>query len=1108
MLQDADPALDSEMVRLALRTRVSAEAAALGSSGDAQAPWYAEAILAWTQQQVDRGDQLRRDGEDWLFGDPNLDVVQARTKLQQAAAQYNDARKTAASVQRALTLRDTLSARLPWYAAWLGALPSIAKQNPGDIQAMRVAVDNLGTGLATLNRALDVERKLPADAELDQLAADATLLQGGMRATAERLRNAAVLQQNWHALEALLSVPPVDSQPDDVDLRLALVARLRTISGELLRSTDLEGQAETEEPIRIQVDRQRQLLRACVRPVEEVRGPERGNVDDVTRAFFLEAPPQIVRKSTDLVGDDAEPALADAARLCRAIPAFAADLVRNDQGERINPVDRLRRLRTHRLMVWLAQRTWEDHWFEPGAALETYYIPAAKAYLDTARGLFDRDQLSPAFVRAEEDVQKKLVPAGLTVVKDADPYWTTEFTLPLTWQVAADDAVPHGTPMVWLELQTGDKAGLLKQSQPRKAIIAWPTSKAPFAEPFRIDRKSVPVDAKVGVRFHMLYRGQHRTRDLQLLRGQPNIIIRNFPAPDKAGLAVRMDSAFDYGAVSIVIDNSGSMNYVYPERDEKDKGRRADRKKGERRRFDYALDALAHVLKKVPDNTYLSLFTLGRKEAGDYVTAATEYRPAARWRQKETDSLLDDLSEIPGDISSPIADGIAKSMTEGFPPGFKGPKVVLVLTDGDDNYSFGSSYDPKNEADIARHSQTVIAGLRKAAAAHPDVLVYVVCFIQKENPEYLRAAAQFKGVEQFDLPGQFLVVPEAERLGQVIESLLRPRLELRLDGKTVQGFAAGQPVNYPDDLALNWIDVRPNAYRARLRRALGTDVSVDLPPGHNLVAVLKRNEKDYYLERGVIGRQREIVDNKAIPPPREKDGWLLSLLDNHNSLTNTLSQVLILEKMVVEKNVLQQDHPGFTWLELAGADGKRPEQALRWGRDWDLPAAAFRLEVPDWPLQRASKTTAWFWPEARDQLLANEKLYARASVPVGRTAPTVPTGRLAAEPVIESALWEEQEVDAPAGGKVKEKCLVIRVRHAPGKPVYVALDPERSSVGSEHAYFLDATRYTASFYHLANIEVAHLIVIDVDAFKQAAPRVEFMPEERYRTPGMFVNRLE
>lgn len=1105
MLQDADPTLDSELVRLALRTRMAAEAAALGG-GDGST--YAEALLAWTEPVVNRGDPLRRDGEDWLFGDPRLDAVQARTKLTQAAAQYSEARKIAAKAQRAMALRDTVSAKLPYYAAWLAALPPTAKHVGGDNHAMRVAVENASAALAALNRALDVEHKLPADAELDELAADAMLLQSGMQAAAQRLRKSAVLQQNWHAIDAVLSVPPGDARSDDVDLRIALLAKLRSISGELLHSTDLEGQAEAPELVRAGVDRQRLLLRACIRPIEDIRGPERGNVDDAARDFFLKAPQDIVRGSGGLVGDDGEPGLAQAARLCRAIPAFAADLVRNEQSERINPVDRLRRLRTHRLLIWLAQRTWDDHWFEPGPARDTYYIPAAKAYLDTAGGLFDSDQLSPAFLRAAEDVQKKLVPAGLAVTKDADPYWTTEFNFPLAWQIQSEPGVPRGTPMVWLEVTANDKVAGARQTEPRKAVIPWPTPQTPYVEPFHVNRKGVPADARLAARFHMLYRGQHRTRDLQLLRGQPQIIIRNFPAPDKAGLAVRMDSAFDYGAVSIVLDNSGSMSWVYPERGAKDKGRRADRKNGERRRFDYALDALAHVLKKVPDNTYLSLFTLGRKEGADYVTVPTEYRPPTRWRQKELDTLLGDISEIPGDISSPIADAVVKSMAEGFPPGFQGPKVVLVLTDGDDNYSFGSVYDPASEPDVARHAQTVAAGLRKAAADHPDVLIYVVCFIQKDNPEYLRAAAQFKGIEQFDLPGQFLVVPEAERLGHAIEGLIRPRLELRLDGRPVNGFATGQPVNYPGDLALNWIDVRPNTFRGRLRRSLGSDIAVELPPGHNVFGVLKRNEKDYYLERGVLGQQREIADNKAMPTPLAKEGWLTSLLENHNSLTNRLSQVMVLEKMLVEKNVLRQSQPGFTWLELTGADGKRPPQTLTWGRDWNLPAAAFRLELPDWPIQRWSKTAAWFWPDGRDQLLANDKLYARASVPIGRATPTVPTGRLLAEPVIESALWEERELDAPAGGTVKEKCLVIRVRHAPGRPVYVALDPEQSNVGSLHEYFLGAARYTASFYRLANVETAHLIVIDVEAFKKAAPHVEFIPDERYRAPGMFINRLE
>jgi hypothetical protein len=1107
MLQDADPALDGETVRLALRTRMAAEEAALGRLDPTnQTPWYAGALYAWTHSAVEKGDEPRRAGEDLLFGDPKLDAPAARTQLQQAALRYGEVRKTAQRVARALAVRDTLIAALPYYAAWLAALPA-ARPKVGDMRVMEGAVENLGVGLAALSRTLDVEHKLPADETVDRLTADAKVLEDSLAATAERLRKGAVLQQNWHALDALLSIPPSAAGPDVVELRLALLSRQRHIAGELARNTDLEGQPETEEPVRVQVDRQRRLLRVTVRPLADVAGPERSDIDEPTRDLLLKAPLDIVRKSGDPVDDDAETALVDAAQLCRIVPGFAADLVRNEQGGRVNPVDRLRRLRVHRLMLWLAARTWLDHWHEPGQARETYYIPAAKGYLDTARGLFDRAELAPAYQRAADEMQRKLVPSGLVVTREASPYWTTEFRFPLTWQVEAEPDTPRGVPMVWMEVNPGD----MVPPQPptaRKAVTPWPTAKSPFAEPFFVDRRNVPPNAKLAVRFHMLYRGQHRVRDLPLVRGIPDVIVRNIPPPDKAALAVRMDSAFDYGAVSIVLDNSGSMNFVYPEKDAKDRDRRADRINGERRRFDYALDALAHVLRKVPDNTYLSITTLGRKVGGDYVTGATPYRPPMRWRRQELNDLLADLNEIPGEIASPIGDGIARSMTDGFPATFRGPKVIVVLTDGDDNASFGSIYDPRNEADATRHTQTVAANLRRLAAEHPDVLVLMVCFIQKDRPEYARAVAQFRVVEQFDLPGLFLVVPEAEKLGAAIEGLIRPRLILRLDDRPVPGNAAGQPVNYPGDLALNWTDVRPNTFRARLSRAFGRDIAVELPPGHNVFALLKRNENDYYLERGVLGRQPEIIESKAIPRPREQAGWLASLLDNHSSLTNTLSQVMILEKMQVEKDTLRQSHPGFAWLELTDAAGKRPPQTLSWGRDWDLPAAAFRLELPDWPAEQSCKTFAWFWPEPRDALLAQEKLYARVSVPVGSTTAVAPNRRLAAEPVIESALWEDRELSGPAGSTIKEKCLVIRVRHAPGRPVFLALDPELPGVGSEHEYFTAAARSTASFYRLPNVEVAKLVVIDVEAFKQAAPHVQFMPDERYHAPGMFVNRLK
>ncbi len=176
MLQDADPTFDGETVRLALRTRMAAEAAALGRDhGVGEAPWYAAALYAWTYRLVEQGDAARRTGEDRLFGDPKLDALAARTHLQQAAASYQKAQSTAARVGRALAMRDTLTAALPYYAAWLATMPA-ARPKLGDMRVLEGAIENLGSGLAALSRALDVDRKVLDDAALDRLAADAKLL--------------------------------------------------------------------------------------------------------------------------------------------------------------------------------------------------------------------------------------------------------------------------------------------------------------------------------------------------------------------------------------------------------------------------------------------------------------------------------------------------------------------------------------------------------------------------------------------------------------------------------------------------------------------------------------------------------------------------------------------------------------------------------------------------------------------------------------------------------------------------------------------------------------------------------------------------------------------
>jgi hypothetical protein len=1086
MLQDADDKLDPATIKLVLDVRVLAEETALSAFGDGTGELYAEAIYPWIRADIDSADKLRRAAQDELFGDSATENASAVKKLDDARKQYEQAAARAKKLRTAFALRDEVAAELPYLAAWLASAPPLSDQNKIELQNLQLATQELGISLGKLTKALDAEdRKALPTAELTtQIDGDLKAIREEFQNTCERLKTLAGQQKNWHAIDAALAVPPPGA---DIALRLDLLRRQRDIAGKLLNNQDLEGKTEKEDAIDVRAKRQRDMLRACIKPAEDIRGLDKENLDDKAREFFFKLPEQILTK-TDLAEGDG-PDLVAAANGCRVIPGAFVDQLKDDSGKRVNPVDRLRRLRIGELLCRLAERTLEDHWFEPGPnRVEPYYEFAGKAYLASARGLFDDGQMPEAFGKRVERLKNKFTLQKLQIAKLKELYWTTESNFSFDYRVMADKDLPQGTPMIWLEVTKGK---VTEKAWPRKPMTSWPD----FKDAFVLDKSKFAGEGDVTINLHAYYRGQHVVQSSPAIRSQPDVIARHFPAPKDASIAVRMDASFDFGAISIVLDNSGSMKYRHPKKGDKDEV--AKKNAGEERRFDFALRGLGHVLRKIPDNTELSIFTLGRKEGTGYKTGAAVFREPTRWQQKtEFNELLASLYDLPGDIGSPIAETVIKSMEEGFSKDFKGPKVVLVLTDGDDNVSY-SDEGPNNR------NRRIVDELKRANERHPDITVVVVCFIDKNvnADEFRSAESQFKVVETFKLPGKFMDVSEGDKIGAIIEDLIRPRLLLSFNDNV-----APHPINYHNDRALNWKEVPPGDYKAFVPRTLSKNViDLNLDPPQKLFMVLTREDEKLTLRRGLVSTQPETESRGAIR--KERAGWYVSLVENENKglMTTVLKELLVIEKKQTEEYRIRQVHPGFVWVELDAVNGQKPDRTLYWWKDWNVPAPAFRLEMRDWPANVNPKVSTWFWPKDKGELLADEKLVTRTRRVVPHREPLSTV--VGQTPIVESVEWDEnREVDSPTGAKIKRKCLVVRVRYPEGKPVWIDLDQRLPGIGSEHHYFSKARSCTAYFYGISKLEgnEANLVLLHLNAFKAAAQEANFTPDGRIEAPRLFV----
>jgi hypothetical protein len=823
-----------------------------------------------------------------------------------------------------------------------------------------------------------------------------------------------------------------------------------------------------------------------LRSYDEIPVVDSGSVDDRVREFFLKLPKEIVAQSDMVLAKGAD--VAKAASRCRILPGGFAEFIRDEAKKPINPLGRQRRQRMHELLLWQAERTLADHWFEPGPrADDPWYDVTGKSYVLSATKLFEDDQIPEELFKEAERVKSKFVPAQLRFLKLGEQRWTTENEFALAFQINADriDAdrgVPEGTPMVWLEIGTGKTADKV---WPRKPMTTWPK----FDDAYLLEQYGVTRDSVITVKLHAVYRGQHIIETAPLIRSQPNVIVRHPPAlKENTAVSVRMDSNFDYGAVSIVLDNSTSMTYLHP-------------KKGanQKPRFEYALDALEHVLRKVPDQTSLSVFTFGTSK----LNVPTLVRQPSAWQQEKLGALRAELKDTLGtNIGSPIAAGIIAAMRDGFPAGFNGPKVIVVLTDGADTASFGG-----DGSDVQR----IRDELRAANAKYPDVSVVMVLFLDKDadgesKKEFKSAEDQFKEIELFKPRGVFLPVPEGEKLGKSIEDLVRPRIQfLHLADQTpVTGFEKGYPINYHRDRALDWRKIASADYYGHvLQTSPNPLLNVQMSPGQRMFLVLNRSNEKLALRRGILAYQPET--ERRGEWRREKEGWVVSLLESETRglKTSILKQLLAFEKREHEKDRIRQTVPGLAWLELEAAVGAKPDTTLRWWRDWTVPAPALRLEMREWPQNNQPKVTAWFVPDDRDGFFANRQLVVRAS----RTVPF--RKKIGAEgvigPEIEYIEWKkDQEVEGPKGDYINRDCLVVRVRHPKGRPVWVDLESRPAGIGSDHHYFHDAGSCTCYFYGLNRPEDANLVLIDLDAFKKTAQRVEFAPDTAIAAPRIFV----
>ncbi len=195
--------------------------------------------------------------------------------------------------------------------------------------------------------------------------------------------------------------------------------------------------------------------------------------------------------------------------------------------------------------------------------------------------------------------------------------------------------------------------------------------------------------------------------------------------------------------------------------------------------------------------------------------------------------------------------------------------------------------------------------------------------------------------------------------------------------------------------------------------------------------------------------------------------------------------------------VLTQFRPQEVWFELQAAPGVTDPVGVRWAGHHAYPAPTWRLDAPEWPQIKPrtpspAALTVWWSPDQKAVAEVELERDADFQDPFQQLPHRTLTGVDGDEVVIEGFDVEDHNVVSEPGGKAEsQRCLVVRLQHAVGKPVYVrvaGIDPAPAHV--EHRFFTSVGRSTGLFWPVSRDQVRDqlksLSLVSVAAFKREA----------------------
>ncbi len=1146
----ANPPADefADTLPKALKIRRLAERTALADNPKDYS--YSERLDPWIGAAWLAADRQREEGQDLLLAGAAEPWKDGHTLLTRTEAGYNTIKADAALVRKAFAVRDRVQAMLPFYRTWAlkKATPDAELDNA--ILEIDAECHKLDASLARLD---------PTPVDAPTLAAAAKQVANKWSAIeaqhAKHLQNVRAgrtveFKDALHILrdsEAVLAVPFAD--------RLDVVARQAKLSRTIL----LQGQPLTAPaPAANAADAAKawgkrfgafvlarigpnwfdrwtkpgaETLVQVERRVEVFGGEEKwwvsaGVAGDQIGQRITRMNDEIRRLTTlDPKASHAESraALQDGDRIVRL-----ADAHTPLTPGKLGPATRYRNWLTAELLARQSQRTWQDHWFDDNPAAEPYFRTVCRGYqLDTqtlVAGLgsnawkqslkeWDGRLQAPGELALVDITGRKTDASGRLLVGERFAMVTSETKVDREYrlQPSSDtDPTPGGSPVIWLESYQG-LTPLLPRERERVIVPVAP------GNPKLEDASSLPVQfssplvqqaeekntlspiQRTSLVFKGLFRGQQIRQETRVeVQPTADVIVRQLPLPNKASVAVRtprdthtkVGSA--QGAVAFILDASGSMRPV-------------DEAFPDRSRYAQSLSAFKLILQKLPKDTQVSVWMFGQAMGPEKTVKIAEesirqFLPPMAWDPNNPKQLSDLLARLSYPAvepwnQSPIARTMLKAKAD--LAGVGGYKTIVAITDGGDNRF-------SKDADLVDKYRNIKRFFRDEFDKGDVALNFLV--FPPGNLEETEAQKDLKVIETIVPAGKIFPIAETDKLIDLLSSMLKQRLNYFVEHQGKNVTVDGTPEKgldvSPAGANYRWLGkgMTPGGHKLRVDVAGRVEKSILLHPGDLLLADLTETPAGYTFERFLFSSEfpwKRSLENG-------KRDWKMTVLQNQLGPRKDLEMLVSLEKTVDRReNLLEQIKPRDVWLEVTPAADPGPAPPLRWSYLAGYPAPAWAVQSPAWPTGSPAKVQMWWNPD--------EEARSAADLVVGDVYEDRDRAVfLPDEPplTLESVKIEKHFVEVSPGVVAPKNCLVVRMRHAPGRPVIARLQG-LTPAGSEQRLYTQAEKSASLFWFEPDLDAkarstelapARIRLISIAAFKDEARRRDYSAEIRDLAP--------